>query len=287
MMARHEPDAVLAAIPGWQGASWSKLAGGLNNKTYRVELHGQRGVLKIDDAERDATFNRRIAESSVQSIAADAGLASRVLYASERVYLSEFVEGAVWTRTSLDQEGSLETIAEALRRLHSLPLTGRLFGPVAAANRYVQRIDNADQQVLDHCARIVAASTRPKRLCCCHNDLVVENLISTPALKFLDWEYACDNDPLFDLATIVEHHELSAAQSRRLLAAYCNGNVNRSGAGDDKIRAERLAAGFAEQRTLYLALLWLWLASRSDVVSSGDDTLELQRVGERVITSCS
>lgn len=274
-MVRHNPDEVLAAIPGWRGASWSELAGGHNNRTYRVELNDQCGVLKIDDSDRYAPFNSRIAEARVQSIAADAGLAGRVLFASEHIYLTEFVEGDVWTRNSLDHEASLETIADALRRLHSLPLTGRLFDPTVAAKLYGQRIDKIHQQMVEHCSGIIATRRQPKKPCCCHNDLVVENIIATPELKFLDWEYACDNDPLFDLATIVEHHNLSAAQSGYLLDTYFNGN----GAG--------CADRFAEQRALYLALLWLWLASRSDVEPSGIEAAELQRIGARLTTSCS
>jgi len=87
---------------------------------------------------------------------------------------------------------------------------------------------------------------------------------------FLDWEYACDNDPLFDLATIVEHHELGETQGRTLLDFYFEG---------DSCRWQK---GLEEQRKLYLALLYLWMACRED-----SDTAEMQRVAERIATSCS
>ena len=83
-------------------------------------------------------------------------------------------------------------------------------------------------------------------LCCCHNDLVAENIISAPEIRFLDWEYACDNDPLFDLAIVVAHHDLSERQAGVLLDAYFD--------GDGARWREQLDV----QMRLYGALNWLW-----------------------------
>jgi thiamine kinase-like enzyme len=88
-------------------------------------------------------------------------------------------------------------------------------------------------------------------ICCCHNDLVAANIIATPELRFLDWEYACDNDPLFDFATVVAHHNLSSARMDYLLNAYFNGD------------GQRWREHLARQTKLYEALLWLWEAARS------------------------
>jgi thiamine kinase-like enzyme len=85
---------------------------------------------------------------------------------------------------------------------------------------------------------------------------------------FLDWEYACDNDPFFDLATIVEHHELDDAQSLRLLNAYFDGD------------GERWSDNLKMQRKLYLALLCLWMGSRPN-----SDTQPIRKVVDRLSTS--
>jgi hypothetical protein len=63
---------------------------------------------------------------------------------------------------------------------------------------------------------------------------------------------------------------LSQAKAATLVAAYCD--------GDDGAWREPLKA----QRRLYLALLWLWLASRH-----GSSAHELKKVGDRLLTSCS
>jgi thiamine kinase-like enzyme len=264
------PEEVLVDIPGWEGASCTELNGGLTNRTWRVTAGGKEGVLKIDDGPREAPFNTRCAEANTQNIAARAGLAPHIILANDGLYFTEFVEGVVWQRSCLEEDSNLELIASALQRLHALPLTGRSFDAGVAAKRYVERIAGLDADVVQKCTEIISRMRLPQNLCCCHNDLVAENLITTPDLKFLDWEYACDNDPFFDIATVVEHHELSDAQVTKLLDAYLGGD------------GRRWREHLEKQRKLYLALLCLWMGSRPDSNPS-----ELQEVATRLITSHS
>lgn len=268
MNATTLPYDVLAGLPAWQDAKPSLLDGGLSNHTWLLEKDGCKAVLKYDRETRGAPYNTRREEARVQYAAARAGLANRVLYVADRVLLSEYVEGVVWTPASLTNTNNLERLANALRQLHALAPTGRSFDAAGAADVYVQHVDR-DPEIVAKCRDIIALTRTPQRVCCCHNDLVAENIIATPAIRFLDWEYASDNDPLFDLATIVEHHQLSAAQTEHLLDVYFEGGT---------AWRERLA----EQRRLYRALLWLWLASRP-----GSGEAELAEVAERLATSGS
>jgi len=244
------PSSVLSGMPGWETASVRDLDGGLTNRTWLVEAQGRKAVLKIDDAPRSAPYNSRQSEARIQASAAALGLASPVLVATDTVYMTEYVEGAVWTREDLDNDGNLLRLARSLRRMHSLPLTGRTFDAKAAARGYAKNIENADEDLLRRNLRIVDAMPAPHNPCLCHNDLVAGNIIATPGIRFLDWEYACDNDPFFDLATLVAHHELSAERRRCLLDAYFDGD----GAG----WSERLAM----HERFYAAILWLWRESR-------------------------
>ena len=98
---------------------------------------------------------------------------------------------------------------------------------------------------------VIESMRHPGNLCFCHNDLVAENIIAAPDVMFLDWEYACDNDPLFDLATVVAHHELSNRQADLLLDAYFEGD------------GARWRRHLADQERLYDSLRWLWLAAKT------------------------
>lgn len=241
---------LLESIPGWEGASWTELDGGLTNRSYLLEDGGRRAVLKVDENPRGLPYNSRVEEAAVQSAAASQGIAAPVLYASDTLYLTEYVEGEVWTRSDLEDPEKLDALATAIKRLHALPSTGRAFDAGAAADVYRSRIDPAYADEADRRLSVVSAVESGNRLCCCHNDLVAENIVSAGGVMLLDFEYACDNDPLFDLAIVVEHHALSDAAEQRLLEAYFGAS-----SADERMELGR-------QRLVYAALSWLWDKSR-------------------------
>ncbi len=266
-MTRHQAESVLIQVPGWQGATLRELFGGLTNRTWLVEKDGNRAVLKIDEEVRDAPHGSRVEEAAVQALAAATGLAGDVLYADDVTLMTEYVEGTVWESAALEQDDNIERVAVALRRLHALPLSGRAFSAAVAARRYAGRIEKRHEALVNRCVQVVESIPQTSDLRCCHNDLVAAKMIATPDIMFLDWEYACDNDPLFDLATVIEHHQLSDELAERLLDAYFDGNA---GAWRGRL---------AGQQSLYRALYWLWLAARPDTTAD-----ELDEAGSRIET---
>ena len=265
-MSGLDAQTVLATIPGWEGAAAQELSGGLSNRTWLVTSVQGRGVLKIDGQSREPPYNARPEEEIIQSRAAAAGLANSVLHSSETVYLTEYLEGEVWTREHLTDSAKLVELSRLLRQVHSLPLTGRHFDAARAAGKYEHAVPEPHKQQAKHCADIVRQLLAPQNLCCCHNDVVAGNIIATPALRLLDWEYACDNDPLFDLATVIAHHKLPESSAELLLDAYFDGV------------GARWKPQFEQQIRLYNALLWLWSACRPDA-----ERERLQTIIERIL----
>lgn len=250
MSRTASPESVLQSIPGWEDATVAELAGGLTNRSWLVAIADRKAVLKIDAQPRAAPYNRRDEEAQAQSTAARAGLAGQVLYVSDTAYLCEYLEGEVWTHSSFDDDRNLEQIAAALRRLHSLPLCGRSFDARQAARGYAALVDPAEAAMMRDCLQLIDSMPRLQNICFCHNDLVVDNIIATPEVRFLDWEYACDNDPFFDLATLVAHHRLSDERAQLLLNAYFDGD------------GQRWWQHLTTMSRYYNALLWLWLQAR-------------------------
>jgi thiamine kinase-like enzyme len=250
-MIERSPKEVLDGIPGWEGAAYGELAGGLTNRVWLVRKDGKRAVLKIDHKPRVVPLNTREDERRLQMVVAEHQMAARVLFDEECAYLTEYVDGHVWSREDLSDEQNLVDLAAALKRLHALPLTGRTFDANATVDWYFSRIKNQETETVRRFADVVLSRGLPPNLCCCHNDLVAENIIRSTNVQFLDWEYACDNDPFFDLATVMTHHDLSAEQSSLFLNVYFDGD------------GERWRPQLQKQMYVYDALHWLWLAGRS------------------------
>ena len=249
-MSTRSPAPALARIPGWQDASWQLLPGGTGGGSWLVQAGGRRAVLKVDPRPRRAPLVSRLDEQRLEARAAEAGIAGRVLFADETVLLTEYLDGRAWSRSDLDDASNLSRLAALLKRLHALPPAGRAFDPAAAATSYARRIPAAFARTVEHCLCIVQAPRPAGALTLCHGDLVAQNVIDGDGLRLIDWEYASDNDPLFDLAMLAAHHELSPGKVQRLLQDYC-GRITPA-----------IECGFVEQVRLYNALNWLWAAAR-------------------------
>ncbi|MEQ8207118.1 MAG: phosphotransferase, partial [Woeseia sp.] len=145
---------------------------------------------------------------------------------------------------------NLVRLAALLKTLHGLPPSGVKYDAGIAARNYrtLLRYDVADSALAGLCVQIAESSSQIAKRVCCHNDLVAENIVDNGALKLIDFEYARDNDPYFDLASIINWHNLSSEQAELLLLAYCEVDVDES--------RERLN----EQRRIFDAVQWLWLS---------------------------
>jgi thiamine kinase len=245
-------DEALARLPGWSDATCTPMPGGTNNTVYLLEAAGRQAVLKFPTATRGFPLNTREQEAAVQSAAAAIGLAPAVLCVEGEFMLEEFLPGRGWTAADFGRPEQLRNLAACLRRLHSLPPTGRPFPLATAARAYYDRLpDGVDQPLADQHLATVLSHPMASDLCCSHNDLVAANIRESDGIRLLDWEYASDNDPVFDLATIAEDQSLDERSSAILLAAYFGSNAN-----------DRSAA-FHAMRRVYAALTWLWDAARA------------------------
>lgn len=246
----RDPYAVLQSIPGFDGARViSQLSAGPTNNSYQVEQGGERFVLRVDKAEAAGLGLDRRAEKAVCELLAREGLGFPPLWfdTDAGIYLRRFLPGKIWTRRDLLRQEKLARLAHLLRRLHNLPPAGKPFEPLQAATRYAKQLGTAQAERL--LAELVNRHSEIETAApvLCHNDLVCGNILEDGDLVLIDWEYAGTGDPFFDLAVVVQHHDLGAGLARHFLGAYL-GRV----AAD--IEVSRLAA----QCGFYQCLLKLW-----------------------------
>jgi thiamine kinase-like enzyme len=237
-----------------------------------VETEDRRLVMRLDGPQAKAIGMDRRAEAAVLRSAAGQGVAPEVVFADPDagILVHEYLPGRCWTRADLESDANLEALAELLRKVHALPRSHVPFDAAGAAARYLELIRGNEElsNFGQRCRTIVESVPAPADAACCHNDVVAANVIATPALRLIDWEYARDNDPLFDLASVIGYHDLDAGHQGTLLGAY---------AGDLALR-ERLE----EQLRLFDALQWLWLAVRESVATGDGQGVRLNELASRI-----
>lgn len=270
------PSEALATIPDWDAdaATWQEIKGGLTNRSFLVENGGEVFVLRLDAAHTNVFDLDRIAEIRILRQAAEAGLGPQLVFANSGagILLSRYISGDVWDASDLNDNRKLENLAWLLRRVHEMPPSGVKFDQNGVADRYTRNL--AARPGLHtfalRCQQIIADCPVSGEYRCCHNDVVAANVIGNPALKLLDWEYACDNDPLFDLASLIGFHNLGTEQGSVLLSAYAG--------GANPALSERLAI----QVRIYDAIQWLWLANRQMITRSGEQAKRLEELQQRI-----
>jgi len=270
------PIEALSGIPGWDidDVSCTEIKGGLTNKSYLVERGTETFVLRLN-AEHTMVFNLdRVSEIEIVKRAADAGLAPEVLFADVQsgVLFCRYIPGQAWDASDLDEDENLEALATLLRKVHNLLPSGVEFDPNSVASRYANNLETRPglHAFASRCEQIISNMPAIPEYRCCHNDVVAANIIADPDLKLLDWEYACDNDPMFDLASLIGYHNLGDDRQSVLLSAYAGGK--------DPELEERLSI----QIRLYDAIQWLWLANRQMITRSSAQAARLEDLQQRI-----
>jgi aminoglycoside phosphotransferase (APT) family kinase protein len=250
------PGEWLARLPGWEAASVSRLDGGLSHTAWKLDAGGRAAVLKIDREARSAPANSRATEAAAQAQAAGVGLAAPVLWHSSEGILTAWLEGESLSAAMLRHEAVIAEAGRALRRLHALPPAGFDFDLEAWASHYrveLEATGRFDASARRHWQRLVAADTTGPRVFS-HNDPVPANLVVADSrIRFIDFEYAGDNSPWFDLAVLVTEARLDARRQALLLDAYLDGCDPPAGRLEDFV-------------AIYRALVGLWSKLRLPVV---------------------
>jgi thiamine kinase len=276
MSSKLSATEALKRVPDWQAGSTEieELKGGLTNRTYLIRRGAEQCVLRLNAASTDAVALDRSCELEILGNAAKAGLAPGIVYANieQGVLLTEYLPERVWSVSDLQVEENLAALADLLRRVHELPICGVGLDLSLSAARYQDFLQRRQglHAFASRCAEVIASIPASEQLVCCHNDIVVDNIVSSAPLKLIDWEYASDNDPLFDLASIIGFHNLDDKASHVLLDSY-------SGGADAELR-DRLA----DQVRIFDAIQWLWLACRHLNYPRHENVVRLEELQQRI-----
>ena len=249
-----------AATRAWAECDLEPLMGGLNNHSWRLEAAGLRYVVRLSSSGDESLGVDRGSEAALLAAAGAAGLAPTLVFCDleNRLLITQYVDGEVWTLADAREPRNIARMAHALTRLHGLePPAGvrvRSFHEQALRLETVVRATGGatDARLTARAgevfARLDAANARRAP---CHDDLHHLNVVDDGRrLVLIDWEYGGLGDPIFDLASFVSYQALDANAVAQFLAAY-------AGPAD--------AARLDDGRWAFDYVQWLWyLAAAAD-----------------------
>jgi thiamine kinase-like enzyme len=212
-----------------RGARFEVLGGGITNHNLKVEVDGERFVLRVAGKGTNLLGIDRVVEVAATEAAAALGIGPEVVefVEPEGWLVTRFIEGGIPSVERMRQPDMLARVAAALRAYHDgpeIPGTFDSFRVVEVYRRTALDRGGAVPETYEW-AHEIAGRIEAKRSAetpvPCHNDLLNANFLDDgERLRIVDWEYAGMGDRFFDLANFSINHELDAAQSETLLAAY-------------------------------------------------------------------
>ena len=185
--------------------SYEYIEHGLTNDNYIVTLSDDRKVvLRIPRKSNEGLFDYQH-EAKVLKIVEPLNLEPKLLYYNKLtgVKCSEYIEN-----TALYEAQYIERAASLIKTLHSHKLkSNKTFNIKETFNEYKSRIQKPlyDTSFAHHYIDdLVIENT-----ILCHNDLVQGNLLFSDDKDYLiDYEYAQDNDPFFDIMSFITENDI-------------------------------------------------------------------------------
>jgi len=212
-----------------RGARFEVLGGGITNHNLKVEVDGERFVLRVAGKGTNLLGIDRVVEVAATEAAAALGIGPEVVefVEPEGWLVTRFIEGGIPSVERMRQPDMLARVAAALRAYHDgpeIPGTFDSFRVVEVYRRTALDRGGAVPETYEWAHEIawrIEAKRSAETPVPCHNDLLNANFLDDgERLRIVDWEYAGMGDRFFDLANFSINHELDAAQSETLLAAY-------------------------------------------------------------------
>ena len=210
------------------------LGGGLTNKNYRVDTTEATYVLRVSEPSSSLLAIDRNNERINTARAHMSGVGPRVIdcLPEENVLLIEWIEANTLHAADLrNKEGLLERIAHALKTLHSAAaFDGEFYFPEVRKHYKATVTTNGyfmPDGYLDFESQILALEEvllqDPEEKVACNNDLLAENFLDDGSkIWIIDYEYAGQNEPSFDIGNLAAESELNDLQLGLLCDAYWN-----------------------------------------------------------------
>ncbi|MDE5978256.1 MAG: phosphotransferase family protein [Turicibacter sp.] len=187
-----------------------RLMGGMSNLMYVIDVEGEKYTFRIPGKNAEVFVDREEELANIR-IVDELGINNKTIYFDTKTgyKISKFVEGTPLSDVK-EPESHLEDVAKVLHTLHESGLKAQDdYRPYDRLNKYEKLVSDfgykhakeyfelkdaffSQREYLDQFPKVI-----------CHGDSQISNLlIAKNQTYLLDWEYAGNNDPLYDVACV-------------------------------------------------------------------------------------
>jgi thiamine kinase-like enzyme len=209
-----------------------QLEGGLTNTNYRVETPGRTCFMRVSHPSTHLLGIDRANEKINTERANLAGVGPAVIdfLPAEKILVIEWINARTLHAANFQTQPSLLVeIAAALKKLHSGPAFQGIFHFPEVWRNYLHTVQQYGYFMpvgyLQHQHLVVALEKAlaivPEQTVPCNNDLLAENFMHDgQKIWIIDYEYAGQNEPSFELGNLASESGLTTEQVAVLCDAY-------------------------------------------------------------------
>lgn len=211
---RAAAEAAVRSTLGGSPATVSPISGGASGAfIFRIDSGGRRALLRVEGVPSPL---RNPHQYISQRIASDVGISPRLLHLDEAngVSVMDFIAQQPLSTYPGGPPALMHALADLLHRLQGAPLfphfvdypdiVARLFAHVRRTGLFVDGLLDPHVERLAHLSE--ACAREPVMPVSSHNDSIAMNILfDGTRLWMIDWESAYRNDPLVDVAIMLDN----------------------------------------------------------------------------------
>lgn len=195
---------------------------GLTNKNYHVQTEHYDVIVRIPHQDSSNIVYRDHEALALECIKSTQLDVNTIHYNPEDgIKITKYVPDLL-TFKEYKGKDRIHRTAQLMKRLHSLnQCIGYEFNPIERYLKYRKNVkqpmieDTLSNSIVESLKSIQRAHTL------CHNDWVAGNICFSQTKDYLiDYEYAGDNDPFFDVMSFITENELTYQEKEEFILSY-------------------------------------------------------------------
>lgn len=220
-------------IPSAADLQLERLTEGYTNHTFLLSWDDSpKAIMRVPDVDATLFQISRIAEKQAVRVASANLLSPSCFYFDSitGLMVSQYVPQKTYDWSVQHIDADIIRLAQALRSIHALPTNGAEFHVGHTIEHYLREAANrlsigeVGHEEIDWLAQVAnpyLQQIAPYEGVMCHNDLNPKNCLADPMhFWVIDWEYAAEGDPLFDIALVFQSHNFTPAQQALFFEHY-------------------------------------------------------------------